>query len=73
MSGMTPAHRSLLRDRLTGIEFRNQQRASRRRAIYQASFERQQQGTQRPYLAYERSDYPNPLTASLQNKNEVQK
>ena len=69
MSSITPAHRSLLRDRLAGIEFRNQLRQARRRSILQASLERQREGTARHYETIStRLPRFNPLTASIQKQ-----
>ncbi len=51
---MNQAKRRLLQERLSGIEFRNQQRAARRRAFIAASLQRQRAGTQRTYEAYPR-------------------
>ena len=71
MSSITPAHRSLLRDRLAGIEFRNQLRQARRRSILQASLERQREGTARHYVieyANTRTSRLNPPTASIQKQ-----
>ncbi len=69
MSHVTPARRSLLRDRLVGIEFRNQLRQARRRSILLASLERQRQGIARHYETIStRLPHPNPLTASIQKQ-----
>lgn len=58
---ITPAHRSLLRDRLAGVEFRNQQRAAHRRAILNACLERIRAGDTR-------TSHLNPQPSSIQNK-----
>ena len=62
MSRMNPARRSLLRDRLAGIEFRNQLRQARRRSILQASLERQREGTARPYVIEYATARTSPLS-----------
>jgi hypothetical protein len=46
---MNPAKRSLLQRRLSGIEFRNQQRQARRRLLLGQSLERKRMGQVREY------------------------
>jgi hypothetical protein len=46
---VTPRKRRILQERLSGVEFRNQQRQARRRLLFRASLDRQRKGQTREY------------------------
>jgi hypothetical protein len=49
---MNPVKRSRLQERLSGIEFRNQQRQARRRLLLGQHLERKRVGTARKYESW---------------------